>query len=260
MAIPTLAGRAVLVTRPDDQSESLMRLLEERGAVPVMAPAVRIVEAPAEEIDKAVGDLAAARYDWIVLTSRAGVDALLRRLDANGIDPGSLRVKIAAVGSGTADALAERGAHADLVPSTFTTEALGAAMPNGTGRVLLARADIAPEGLEAVLAAKGWSPERVIAYRTELADGMPPEARRAFEEGGLDAVTFTSASTVRGFLRMTRDLAAPPGGAHPVVVCIGPITAREADRGGLVVDAVADPHTIEGLVTALERVVGRPTD
>ena len=68
--------------------------------------------------------------------------------------------------------------------------------------------------------------------------------------GRVDAVTFTSASTVRGFVRA---LGAVKGA--PKVVCIGPVTAREARAHGLTVHAVANPHTIEGLVEAVERAL-----
>jgi uroporphyrinogen-III synthase len=145
----------------------------------------------------------------------------------------------------------------DLVPSTFTTEALGEAMPVGTGRVLLARADIAPGELEAAIEAKGWRTERVDAYRTTLAEDLPAEAVEALRARSADAVTFTSASTVRGFVR-----AATASGIEldgwPAVVCIGPVTARAAREAGIPVAAAASPHTIEGLVDALERALGSP--
>lgn len=259
----TLAGRTIVVTRPSGDAARLARSLEERGAAVLPAPAVRIVPAPADEIARAAAALADGRYEWLILTSRAGVDAMVETLRARGMDLRHLPVRVAAVGAGTATALADRGVRADLVPHTFTTEALADAMPEGTGRVLLARADIAPEGLEATLAAKGWIPERVTAYRTELVEQLPPEAEGALREGRVDAVTFTSASTVRGFLGMAERAGLsfrPEATRRPVVVCIGPVTAREAERGGLVVDAVAEPHTIDGLVSALERVLGRPTD
>jgi uroporphyrinogen-III synthase len=245
----TLAGRTILVTRPQGQAVSLTRSLEERGAIALPAPAVRILNAPTGELDQAMAELAEGRYEWLILTSRAGVDAIFDRLAANGSDAGSIPARIAAVGAGTAGALEARGVSPDLVPETFTTEALGEAMPEGSGRVLLARADIAPEGLEATLEAKGWSPRRAL----------PAPAERALLDGRVDAVTFTSASTVRGFLGMAADVWSRLA-ARPSVVCIGPVTAEEAERGGLVVDAVADPHTIEGLVAALERVLGGPTD
>lgn len=255
----TLTGRTILVTRPRGEAAALTRALEARGGTVLEAPAVRILPAPAGELDQAVAELAGGTYAWLILTSRAGVEALFERLTAAESGATGIRARIAAVGAGTARALAERGVDVDLVPETFTTDALGDAMPEGSGRVLLARADIAPEGLEATLAAKGWTPARVTAYRTELVDAMPPEAERALADGQVDAVTFTSASTVRGFLHMTAAVW-PRLVRRPVAVCIGPVTAREAERGGLVVDAVAQPHTIEGLVAALERVLGRPSD
>jgi uroporphyrinogen-III synthase len=101
-----------------------------------------------------------------------------------------------------------------------------------------------------MLEAKGWSPLRVEAYRTRLVRVLPPDARAALEEGRAQAITFTSASTVRGFVN-----AAPTVSGAPRIVCIGPVTAREARGHGFVVAAVARPHTIEGVVAALERAL-----
>ncbi len=120
--------------------------------------------------------------------------------------------------------------------------------------MLLARADIAPEGLEAVLREKGWTPVRVDAYRTELASEMSKKAAWALRKGEVDAVTFTSASTVRGFVGMGGAGAMGEALRSPRIVCIGPVTADHARAEGLPVDAVAHPHTIEGLVAALERL------
>jgi len=227
-ATSSLAGKVVLVTRPREQSTTLVRLLRERGARSILAPAIEVVPARSAALTRALRDLAAGDFAWITLTSRATVHMLRDR----GLAP-------------------RRWARrdADLVPATFTTAALGRAFPRGAGRVLCARADIAPEGLEDALAAKGWRPERVDAYRTKLPRSLPVDARAALREGRVDAVTFTSASTVRGFVGA---LGVVRG--NPKVVCIGPVTAREAREHGLTVAAVAKPHTIEGLVAALERV------
>ncbi|MFN2589987.1 MAG: uroporphyrinogen-III synthase [Actinomycetota bacterium] len=256
-----LAGRTVVVTRPASQSGALVAALAERGARALVAPAVRLVPAPTDAIDRAIRDVADGRYDWMILTSRAGVQALYDGLDRTGTHPDGLRARIAVVGAGTARALADRGVRPHLIPPTFTTESLAEAMPPGPGRVLLARADIASPELEARLESKGWSADRITAYRTELEDELPDDVERALRGEAVDAVTFTSASTVRGFLRMAARL--PPealaGPGRPAVVCIGPITASEVRAAGLVVDAVARPHTIDGLMEALERVVGRPS-
>jgi uroporphyrinogen-III synthase len=61
-----------------------------------------------------------------------------------------------------------------------------------------------------------------------------------------DAITFTSSSTVTGYLEL-----AGPEHVPPVVACIGPITARTAMQAGLGVDVVATPHTVDALVEAL---------
>ena len=241
----SLSGKLVVVTRPRDQSEVLVRELRRRGAKAIVAPAIEIVPARSAALTRALKELAAGEFEWITLTSRTTADVLASRLA-----PRDVRAKAAAVGEGTAEAF-ERWARreADLVPRTFTTAALARAFPRGRGRVLCARADIAPEGLEDALAAKGWTPVRVDAYRTRTPRSLPMEARRALADGRVDAITFTSASTVQGFVGAVGVVR-----GNPKVVCIGPITAREARALGFSVHAVARPHTIDGLVVALERV------
>jgi uroporphyrinogen-III synthase len=242
-----LAGRTVLVTRPADQSANLVKLLDDLGARSVLAPAIEIVPVRSAALTSALRELAAGEFTWITLTSRATVEMLRERLSS----PRDVRARVAAIGEGTAAAYrrwTRRGP--DLVPATFTTAGLARAFPRGSGRVLCARADIAPAGLEDALAAKGWSPTRVDAYRTRMPRSLPPEARAALRAGQVDAVTFTSASTVRGFVGAVGAVK-----RHPKVVCIGPVTAKEARSCGLTVDAVAKPHTIEGVAAALERVL-----
>jgi uroporphyrinogen-III synthase len=241
-----LAGRAILVTRPADRSEHLVAELKRRNARAVIAPAIELRSVRSAELTRALSELAAGRYAWIVLTSPATIRMLDDRLGSSK----DVRALVAAVGDGTGDAFRRYARRApDLVPKTFTTEALGRAFPRGEGRVLVARADIAPEGLEEALAAKGWDPLRVDAYRTVYPRSLPQAARVALASGEVDALTFTSASTVRGFVSAVDVVR-----GNPKVACIGPVTAREARAHGLRVHAVADPHTSAGLVTALERL------
>ncbi len=250
-----LAGKVVVLTRPRDQSDVLMRELGRRGAKAIVAPAIELVPARSAALTRALKELAAGEFEWITLTSRATVDVLASRLA-----PRDVRARVAAVGEGTSKAF-RRWTHREpnLVPRTFTTAALARAFPRGRGRVLCARADVAPEGLEDALAAKGWAPIRVDAYRTRMPRSLPGEARQALDEGRVDAITFTSASTVRGFVGalMGSGVAGTTVRGGPKVVCIGPVTAREARARGLRVSAVAKPHTIEGLVAALERAFAR---
>jgi uroporphyrinogen-III synthase len=244
--VKPLAGHTVLVTRPRPEAEALARLLERRGATAIVAPAIELVPVRSAALTRSLGELADGAFAWVTLTSPRTVDVL-----AEHLTPGRLRAKVAAVGDGTAERFRRWSRRdPDLVPKAFTTEALGRAFPKGSGRVLTPRADVAPEGLEDALARKGWSPTRVDAYRTRMPRSLPAEARAALRSGDVDAVTFTSASTVRGFVRA---LGVVKG--NPRVVCIGPVTAREAREHGLRVHAVADPHTVDGLVAAVERVL-----
>jgi len=242
-----LAGKVVLVTRPREQAASLVHELERRGATAIVAPTIEVVPVRSAELTKALQDLAAGTFDWITLTSRATVDVLASRLE-----PGDVRARVAAVGEGTSAAFRRwAGRDPDLVPKTFTTAALAHAFPRGRGRVLCARADVAPEGFEEALTAKGWTPLRVDAYRTKMPEWLPIGAREALARGTVDAITFTSASSVRGFTNAVTDVR-----GDPKVVCIGPVTAREARAHGLEVAAVAQPHTMEGMIAALEHALG----
>lgn len=245
-----LAGRTVLVTRPADQSVELVRRLRGLGAKAIVAPTIEIAPVRSAALTRALHDLSAGRFEWVTLTSRATVEMLASRLDA----PSEVRAKVAAIGEGTGKAFRAWARRTpDLMPRTFTTAGLVRAFPRGGGRVLCARADIAPTGLEDALAGKGWTPVRVDAYRTRMARSLPAEARAALRDGRIDAITFTSASTVRGFVGAMGVVR-----GDPKVVGIGPVTAREAREHGLRVSAVARPHTIEGLVAALERVLAAP--
>ena len=244
-----LTGRTIVVTRPAERAERLVNILDERGALVVLAPAIKLQPVRSAALTRGLRDLAAGEIAWLVLTSPATVRTLDERLRG----PEEVRAKVAAIGEGTALAFSRwAGREPELLPKAFTVSSLARAFPRGAGPVLCARADVAPEGLEEALAAKGWDPIRVDAYRTTFPKRLPPGAHAVIHAGSVDAITFTSASTVRGFLGAL--------GAHglrgkPKVVCIGPVTAREARAHGLTVHAVANPHTTDGLIDALERAL-----
>jgi uroporphyrinogen-III synthase len=241
----SLAGRTVLVTRPHEDAGALAGRLRSEGAEVLVAPVIRLEPGDAGQLAEAAREASNGRFDWVVFTSAAGVRAWFERTD------GRPRSRVAAVGDGTARALRSQGVEPDLVPEDFTTEALARAFPEGSGEVLLPRADIAPDDLRDSLAAKGWTPVSVAAYRTRFEEELPSGVGERLAAGGVDAVTFTSASTVEAFVR----LAGAPAGLP--AVCIGPVTADAARRAGLEVAAVADPHTIDGLVQALLRALHR---
>jgi len=247
----SLAGLRVFITRPERDAGSLADLLRAEGAEPIEAPAITIL--PAEDtgpLDVALREAATGGFAWMCVTSPAGVEAIAARLAELGTAL-PLPLKVAAVGAATANAIRDLlGTEAALVPEEFTTRALGREFPPGRdgGRVLLPRVDIARPGLEETIAEKGWTPVRVSAYRTRHPDSLPREAERALDAGEVNALVFTSSSTVEGFVYQVGVRRGPK------VVVIGPTTAARAEELGFAVDAVAEPHTIEGIVEALKNL------
>ena len=239
-----LDGRVILVTRPREQAEAFASRLRDLGADAVSVPTIELEGPdPGGPLDDAIRDAAGGAFAWVVFTSAAGVRAWGKR--AAALEAGLPDAKLAAIGDTTSHALADHGMEPDLVPDTFTSEALGEAFSSGKGRVLLPRADLATNELENAFRDKGWEPYRVDAYRVRPATSLPETARRTIERREVDAVVFTSPSTVEGYLSLA--IAAP----RPAAVCIGPVTAAAADRAGFDVIAVADPHTEDGLIDAL---------
>ncbi|MCU1352997.1 MAG: uroporphyrinogen-III synthase/uroporphyrinogen-III C-methyltransferase [Acidimicrobiales bacterium] len=245
-----LFGRRIVVTRSRAQASALVARLQDLGAATVELPAVEVAD-PTDGgagLRAALADLAAV--DWLVLTSPNGVERTIAEiLDLRQLGG----VRLAVVGTATAEALARHRLVADLVPERFVAEALVEAFPDvpaAGGRVLLAQAAAARDVVAAGLRAKGWEVVVAEAYRTIAPE--PTAADLAAVEGA-DAVTFTSSSTVTGFCAAVGVERVPP-----VVACIGPVTAATARAAGLHVDVEAVEHSIDGLVDALVAHLGRP--
>ena len=243
-----LFGKRVLVTRPAHQADDFTTRLYEVGAEPILAPTIAI--GPPD--DPAAARAAAARvreYDWAVFTSRNGVDAFFDVLSELGRDARAFGdVKIAAIGPKTAEALAARGIRVDLVPPAFVNEAVAAellARTTAGDRILIYRAQDAREVLPATLREHGRNADVVAAYKTRFVDD-PQLVEKAAHA---DVVTFTSSSTVAGFVHNVPD--APHALARKTVAAIGPITAQTARDAGIRVDVVADEFTVDGLLLAL---------
>lgn len=199
-----------------------------------------------------------AEYDWLVVTSARTVPPLMEALTRAGVPAEDVRasgVRICAVGPRTGDALSVAGLSPDILPERFVAEGVVKALLEATdlegARILLPRAEEGREVIPAELEAAGASVDVVPAYRT---DGDPEESGRLAElvsGGGVDVLTFTAGSAVRSFAMAWGRRGRPlPDGVG--VVALGPATADALEEEGLPVHGVADPHTLEGLVYALE--------
>ncbi|MBV8196682.1 MAG: uroporphyrinogen-III C-methyltransferase [Candidatus Eremiobacteraeota bacterium] len=244
-----LFGKRVLVTRAGHQSDEFARALLARGAQPVSAPAI--------EIRRESGVLVEVRslpaYSWIVFTSQNGVDAFFAALAKQNADARALgAARVAAIGDATAARLHHFGVRADLIAPTFVAEELASALianSNHDDRMLLYRATGARDVLPDRLRRARRSVVEIAAYSTTV----PADDAFAGKVRDADVLTFTSASTVRGFVSLIGDEAKSVAAAQgKCIACIGPITANAAQDAGLDVDVIAQRYTTAGLVAALE--------
>jgi uroporphyrinogen III methyltransferase / synthase len=237
-----LAGLTIAVTRARASASGLSRRLESLGAHVVQAPAIRTVPlpGPAPEL---------ARYDLVCLTSPIGVATLFERLRAGGLDARALAgTRVAAIGPGTAESLAEHGITADVLPARAVAEGLVEALATLTPpvrRALIARASEGRDVLAGALRAAGAEVDVLALYET-VADVPSPHVLQ--EALAADYLTFTSASTVRFFLRAIAGAELSP---DTRIVSIGPVTSEALREQGLEPHVEASPHDIDGLVQAL---------
>ena len=252
-----LFGRRIVVTRPRAQAAGLAEPLEDAGAEAVLFPTIALAP-PDDPAPLARAVDAAAGYDWILFTSANGVRAFFDRLATAGRDVRELApVRFGVIGPETAAALARHLVRPAVQAAEFRAEglldALGADAVRGR-RVLVPRAAGAREVLPETLRARGATVDEVVAYRAVV----PPDAdaggmRAALDAGAVDALTFTSSSTVRNFVALVGPdaVARVARAARPVVACIGPVTADAARAGGLRVDVVPREYTAAALAAAL---------
>jgi uroporphyrinogen III methyltransferase/synthase len=263
-----LHGKRIVVTRARAQASGLAATLRGLGAEVVELPAIRIEPTiETEEVRRAIERI--GEYALVCLTSPNGVHLFFEALAAAGLDARALGggtdngqvgkggtgaadkaqagTAIAAIGPGTARALAEHGIAADVVPERFVAEAMVKTLTSievAGRRVLIARAAEARDVLPDALRERGAEVDVVSLYETvrESPDPAAVEAAQA-----ADYVTFTSSSTVRNLTEALRDRF--PQDAR--VVSIGPVTSGAARDAGLEVDIEAERHDIDGLIAAL---------
>ena len=254
----------VLITRPRNQADAFADALTEAGFEPVFFPVIEI--RPFEEnvaLDRAIEKLNC--YDWIVFTSVNGVDAFFSCLEiaadtqSHGEHNNSLsrrdsvaRIKVAAIGPKTASALESRGVTPDFIPEEYIAEAILPGLGDLRGRwVLLPRAEIARKALPEAIVQAGGVAHEIAVYQTIPAEPDPDGL--AALKSGVEAVTFTSPSTVENFIEIVRRAGLDP--LHlpgkPKVACIGPITQKAATDAGYVDVSVAEEYTAEGIVKLL---------
>ena len=268
-----LQGKRILVTRAATQAGKLSLALRAEGAEPVEVPLLEIVPPKSfAPLDNALQNL--SRYDWLILSSANAVEAIVDRATRSGVSLVSLcasvkaeeqfstpMLKVAAVGRATAEAARKVGLAVTVVPEHFVAESLLAALatfPLLGKRILIARAAIARDFLPDSLRQVGAIVDVVDAYRNQMPDASIGLLRQALEQG-IDAVTFTSSSSVTHLAEAARASGVVWPLPEAVAVSIGPVTSNTLRDLGWEPVAEADPHEIPGLVVALVRYFSQST-
>lgn len=257
-----LSGRRVLITRAREQAETLSRILQSRGAVPIALPTIRF--APPDDwspVDRAAAAL--DEYDWILFTSVNGVRFFFdRAAQLRPLPP--IPARFGAIGPATAHAIEEQGFRVAVVPSTYIAEAFVEELRRFDvkgQRILLPRAAEARDVLTAGLREMGAVVDEVAVYQTRP-EGDPAAARELFGGGANprpDVVTLTSSSTARHLAELLGDHLAEFL-REVVIASIGPITSQTARDLGFHVEVEADDHSIPGLVRAIEEYYARRSE
>jgi len=249
-----------VVTRARDQAEGLVQSLEALGADVIAAPVIRIEPLPDDgALRSALAD--PSRWRWIVFTSQNAVHVVCDQMRGWGKEPAVLaKGNVVALGPKTAAALEREGVIVSLVPETTTSEGVLAALEQegslAGARVLIPCAQDAREVLPDGLRAAGAEVEVIPVYATARETGNGKRLASDILHGLIDAVTFTSPSTVHGFVELVGEDTAKSGQFAAVV--IGPVTAQAARDAGMGDLVMAARSSVEGLADALARRFAAP--
>jgi uroporphyrinogen III methyltransferase/synthase len=258
-----LDGRMVLITRQESQAGETVARLQALGASVISCPTIQTI-APAswDRLDSAIK--AIDRYGWIVFTSSNGVTFFMERLAQ--LDPRPSRISgltTVAIGPGTAGALKGRGMDVNVVaPDSRAEGALKAIVEHAGGegnirgqQFLLCRAAVARDLLPVALREFGAEVNDVETYRTIRPEVDVEPVIQTLKEGAVDAIAFTSSSTVSNFADLVGPTALSVLLQGVVVGCIGPATARTAETYGLAGIVQPQVHTVSALIDSLAQAL-----
>ena len=267
-----LAGVRVLVGRARHQASALSAGLQALGAEVIEIPFIAIRQPRSYAVfDRALKQI--AEYDWLILTSVNGVEALAVRLLRLRIPAERLRgLEIAAIGPATRKEIEKLGLKVAVMPARYVAESVVESMRGKVQgkRVLLARAKVARDVIARELGKMGARVDVVEAYETIVPQSSRKRLRGVMQDAKKrpQVITFTSSSSVRNFVELLRGQACPP--SHPrktapagdpvprsavldgiQMASIGPVTSATLREMGLSISIEAEEYTIPGLIRAI---------
>ena len=252
-----LTGIRVLVGRARHQAGSLSAELRKKGAEILAIPFIEIRQPRSfKPLDSALQNL--HTYDWLILTSVNGVEAMWDRmatLHATMPSAAEGGLRVVAIGPATKKAIEQRGLHVDIVPKEYVAESVVRSLRAKVKdqRVLLVRAKVARDVIPRELRNAGAHVDVIEAYETIVPYSSRKRVQAALKNPKKrpQVVTFTSSSTVKNFVQLLG--ARKPQLDGILMSSIGPVTSATLREHGLKVDISAKEFTIPGLVAAIVR-------
>ncbi|MDP6924966.1 MAG: uroporphyrinogen-III C-methyltransferase [Candidatus Scalindua sp.] len=250
-----LFGKTIIVTRSRDQASVFSDQLIELGANVLEYPTINITD-PDDfgPLDKELENLGST--DWLIFTSVNGVDAFFNRIFELGRDVRDLSgVKICSIGPSTTERIKGFHVSIDCQPPKYVAESVIEALKEIEDiqgkRFLMPRTDIARSYIPQELEKLGAEVSDIIAYKTVLATDGDNIVLDKLKDGEVDIVTFTSASTVKNFVKIIGEDNLSAFKDNVQFASIGPITNESAEEMDIEISIKAEEYTIPGLVQAI---------
>jgi uroporphyrinogen III methyltransferase/synthase len=255
-----LFGKRIAITRTRQQTSELMHRLLQLGAEVLELPLIRVRSAVDEDVKKEIfGELGS--YEWIVFSSPNGVRFFFEAFLSEFKDLRSMGfMRIAAVGPATAREIEKFHLQVELVPEKHTAADLAQALIDTEAiehaKVLVVKGNLGSDDLIKPLEEKWAIVDRFEVYKTEATDLSENRAAQKFRELGAHAITFTSGSTVRSFVKQAKALQLAEGAQTPKTISIGPRTSKVMSESHVPLTKEAKTSSLDGLVEAIVEELG----
>jgi len=246
-----LAGKKILVTREQAQSQALSRQIVLAGGIPVEVPLLTI-HCDQRSEDKPIWNRLYS-YKWLFFTSANGVDCFFKQLAAQTLSTEHFAsAKIAVVGHKTEAALKAYGVQADFIPSHYNADTMANEFLRQhprPGTVLLVRGNRSRDVLPVAFAKENIGFDSIEVYRTAFNTALGSKLMDTLQQNDFNYLTFTSPSSVEAFV----ELGGKPEAQTASICCIGTTTSRKAEAYGFQRILIPDQFTIEGMVEVMEQ-------
>ncbi|PAQ16691.1 uroporphyrinogen III synthase [Bacillaceae bacterium SAOS 7] len=244
-----LHNKHILVTRPRGQAAPFIDKIKAAGGIAYAVPLIAFQAIQASNESVVVNKL--CTYDWIILTSKNGVDFFFQRLEEMGVDRTRISARFAAIGTKTAAVLQEYGFTADYIPEKFSADQLAKEIELGlfqAQNVLIPKGNLARTTIAEALRKQGVHVDEWIVYETFFPKEEKRRLVQLLQNERLDVITFTSPSAVRHFIDVIEEV---DFSLSAVIACIGPVTEAAVKKFGLSVSICPQEYTIEALITEM---------